>query len=112
MDKPVGNIIHRLVHILWINLVSGLLTRQGPAHTGVAIFATDAVYVFNGVDEGGAAPAATARKGYTSTQAASGIQLVFGGRVAGQDYATVCIAAQTGTVTVEAYTLPPERVAP
>lgn len=85
---------------------------RGPAHTGVAIFATDAVYVFNGIDEGGAAPAATARKGYTSTQAASGIQLVFGGRVAGQDYATVCIAAQTGTVTVEAYTLPPERVAP
>ena len=46
---------------------------RGPAHTGVAIFATDAVYVFNGIDEGGAAPAATARKGYTSTQAASDV---------------------------------------
>jgi hypothetical protein len=85
---------------------------RGPAHTGLAIFATGAVYVFNGVAEGGAAPAATARKSFGSDQAGSGIQLVFGGAIAGASYATVCIAAQTGTVDVEAYTLPPERVAP
>jgi hypothetical protein len=85
---------------------------RGPAHTGVAIFATDAVYVYNGVAEGGTVAASTARKAYTSTQAASGIQLVFGGRVSGETYATICISAQTGTVDVEAYTLPPERNAP
>ena len=49
---------------------------------------------------------------FTSDQASSGIQLVLGGNIAGASYATVCISAQTGTVDVEAYTLPPERVAP
>ena len=85
---------------------------RGPAHTGLAIFATGAVHVYNGVDEGGTVAAATARKSFTSDQASSGIQLVLGGNIAGASYATVCISAQTGTVDVEAYTLPPERVAP
>jgi hypothetical protein len=40
----------------------------------------------------------------------AGLVLVFGGAVPGQSYGTVCIAAQTGTVNVEAYTVPPERV--
>ena len=83
---------------------------RGPAHTSFAIFATGAAYVFNDVDEGGAVPAATARKACTANQMAAGLVLVFGGAVPGQSYGTVCIAAQSGTVDVEAYTLPPEKV--
>jgi hypothetical protein len=85
---------------------------RGPAFTSVVVYATGAVYLFNGVAEGGTVAASTARKALTATQAAAGAVLVLGGPVAGQSYATVCIAAQTGTVDVEAYTVPPERVAP
>lgn len=85
--------------------------RGTPGH-GVAIFATGAVYLFNGVDEGAAAAASTARKAYTAAQAASGIIHTFGGKVAGQSYATVCVAAQTGTVDLEAHDIPPSRIAP
>ena len=85
---------------------------RGNAHSGVAIYATGAVFVFNGVDDGGAAPSATSRKAYTSAQAAAGIQLMLGGKVAGSAYATVCVAAQTGTVDIEAHSIPPEQAAP
>ena len=85
---------------------------RGHAHTAVAIYATGAIFVFNGVNEGDAAPIATLRKAYTSAQAAAGIQLVLGGKVQGATYATVCVAAQTGTVDLEAHSIPPERSAP
>lgn len=83
---------------------------RGPAHTSVAVFASGAAYIFNGVDEGGTVAAATARKACTADQMSAGMVLVFGGAVPGQSYGTVCIAAQTGTVNVEAYTVPPEKV--
>lgn len=85
---------------------------RGHPHTTVAIYATGAIYAFNGVAEGAAAPGATLRKAYTATQAAQGVLLTLGGSVAGQTYGTVCVAAQTGTVDLEAHSVPPERVAP
>lgn len=85
---------------------------RGKPFSSVNIYATGAVYLFNGVAEGGAAPAATARAAKTAAQMSSGWPGTFGGPVAGQSYATICIAAQSGTVDITAETVPPERVSP
>ena len=82
---------------------------RGNPHTSVAIYANGAIYAFNGVNEGDAAPGAPERKAYTAAQAAAGILLTFGGAVQGATYGTVCVAAQSGTVDLEAHSMPPER---
>lgn len=79
-------------------------------HSTIVLYATAAIYAFNGVADGGTAPAATARKAFTATQAGGGMVFVVGGAGPGVTYGTVCVAAQTGTVDLEAYTVPPERV--
>ena len=79
-------------------------------HTTVVIYASAAVYAFNGVADGGTAPGATLRKAFSATQASGGLVFVVGGPVAGASYGTVCVAAQTGTVDLEVYSIPPERV--
>ena len=78
-------------------------------HTTIVIYATAAIYAFNGIEDGGTAPGATARKAFTATQAGGGMVFVVGGAGPGVTYGTICIAAQTGTVDIEAYSVPAER---
>jgi hypothetical protein len=85
---------------------------QGEPGYSVAIFATGAVFVFNDVADGGTVAASTARKAYSAAQAASGIVHTLGGAVAGQSYATICVAAQASTVDIEVHSIPPAAVAP
>ena len=79
-------------------------------HTTVVIYASAAIFAFNGVADGAAAPGATLRKAFTATQAGGGIVQVVGGPIAGASYGTVCVAAQTGTVDLEVQSIPPERI--
>ena len=78
-------------------------------HTTIVVYCSAAVFAFNGVADGGAAPAATLRKAFSATQASGGLVFVVGGPIAGERFGTVCIAAQSGTVDIEAYSIPPER---
>lgn len=78
-------------------------------HSTIVVYATAALYAFNGVADGAAAAGATARKAFSSTQAGGGMVFVVGGAGPGTTYGTICIAAQTGTVDIEAYSIPPER---
>lgn len=82
---------------------------RGIPHTSVNVYATGAVYLFNGVAEGAAAPAAALRAAKTADQMSSGWPGTFGGPIAGQTYATICIAAQASTVDITAETVPSER---
>jgi len=64
------------------------------------ILASGAIHVYNGVIEGGAAPGASKRLELTADEAAKGYSVAFGGRVSAGDYATVCVSAASGTVTL------------
>ena len=79
-------------------------------HSTVVLYASGAIFAFNGVADGGTAPGATARKAFSATQAGGGMVFVVGGAGPGTTYGTICVAAQTGTVDLEAYSVPPERV--
>ncbi len=72
-----------------------------PPHHRVRIFADAAIYLFNGVSDGGATPAATLRKELTATQASAGYETIAGGAGPGVGYATICVAAQAGTARIE-----------
>lgn len=81
-------------------------------YSEVQIFASGAIYVFNDVADGGTVAAITERLAVTATQAASGYAIVIGGPIPGQDYGTVCVAAQSGTVNITAVSVPPKAPAP
>lgn len=85
---------------------------QAKPFSQVALFGSGAMYVFNGVADGGTVAGATLRKALDATQAASGLVVSIGGPVQGQSYGTVCVASQSGTITVEVMSVPPSRVAP
>lgn len=70
------------------------------------IIADGIIYVFNGVAEAGAAPAAGLRMELSAAEAAQGYEGVFGGKVGAADYATVCVAAAAGTVVLRASSEP------
>ena len=78
----------------------------------VMVFGSDALYLFNGVADGGTAAGATLRKALTAAQAASGIVVNIGGPVPSTSYGTVCVASQSGTITVEVISVPPTSPAP
>ena len=78
---------------------------QAPPGSVVTLYSTSAIYVFNGVDDGGALPA-----GYASiSDPSGGLEYRLGGKVAGGDYATICVASQSGTITLEVSVEPPTR---
>ncbi len=79
--------------------------RGLPGHV-CKILASGAIRIFNGVEEGGAAPGASKRLELTADEAAQGYSITFGGRVSAGDYATVCISAASGTVDVRASSEP------
>ena len=99
-----------------IDLTSGPLPRFGTeASAGttctqiraapglrVKVLADGACYVFNGVDQGSAAPAAALRWELSASEAAAGFDFIVGGAGPGVNYGTICIAAKTGTVSVRA----------
>lgn len=85
---------------------------QARPFSQVMVFGSDALYLFNDVADGGTAAGATARKALDTTQAAAGIVINIGGPIPGADYGTVCVAAQSGTITVEVVSVPPVRQAP
>ncbi len=72
-----------------------------PPHHRVRVFADAAIYLFNGVEDGGTAAGATLRKELTAAQASAGYETIAGGAGPGVAYATICVAAQTGTARVE-----------
>jgi len=80
--------------------------RVPPFHR-VQIFANVAIFVFNDVADGGTAAAAGLRKAITASQAAQGYVAEVGGPISGAAYATVCIAAQSGTGDAECVLLTP-----
>lgn len=75
---------------------------QAPPGSRVKIIADVAIYLFNGVAQGAAAPAAASRIALSATDAAQGYTVVIGGAVAGGAFGTVCVAAQSGTAVVRA----------
>ena len=66
----------------------------------VKILADAIIYIFNGVADGGTAALAADRIELTAAEAAQGYEVIVGGHDAGNNYATVCIAAATGTASV------------
>lgn len=74
-----------------------------PPYHRVNIVADVAIYVFNGVDEGDSVPAAANRWALSASEAAQGISPRAGAAVRAARYATVCVAAQSGTAVVRAY---------
>lgn len=80
-------------------------------HSQVQIFASGAIYVFNDVADGGSAPG-TDRLAVTATQAAAGYVIAVGGKIPGQSYGTVCVAAQASTVDLTVVSVPAIREAP
>ena len=85
---------------------------QAPPGYVVKVLASSDCYVFSGVDDGDAAPAAANRIEYTAAEMASGISEPMVGPTAmnasGIMYAEVGIAAKTGTVTVRCSAYPGE----
>lgn len=82
-------------------------------HTRIAIKAATDLYIFNGVADGGAAPAAASRIALTAAEAAQVPIFTVGGAVDDTRYGTICVAAQSGSsLTLEAWSIPPERGAP
>jgi hypothetical protein len=78
-------------------------------HTQVTVKSAVALYIFNGVADGGTVPA-SARLALSADEAAAGASFVVGGPVAGQKYGTLCVAAQSGEdQTVYAFSTPPTR---
>jgi len=79
--------------------------RGLPGHL-CKILASGAIRVFNGIAEGGDTPGASNRLELTAEEAAKGYSVRFGGRISTGDYATVCVSAASGTVTVRASSEP------
>jgi hypothetical protein len=82
---------------------------RAPAGHEIRIVATGAIFLFNEVADGAAAPAATARIALTADVAAAGYATRVGGPNQGTTYGTVCVAAQSGTVDLGVELLPQER---
>jgi len=79
---------------------------RAEAGVSVTILASGAIYLFNGVAEGGSVPAVTSRIELSADEAAQGIKIKVGrvyinGRMTRMGIGgTICVAAKTGTVTV------------
>jgi len=70
------------------------------------IIADGAIYIFNGVGDGGTVPAAANRIALSAAEAAQGYEVTFGGKVGAAQHATVCVAAQASTVALRASSEP------
>ena len=73
--------------------------RGNKGHT-IKILADGIIYLFNGIDDGEAAPAAASLLELSAAEAAQGYVVTLGERLEDLGYATVCIAAKAGTVNL------------
>ena len=95
------------------DLTTACVQIRVPPHTRVAVKGNVGIYVFNGVDDGGEVASAASRISFAAAETMQAPTFTAGGAIPGQVYATVCVAAQSGSShSLEAWTIPPEREAP